>query len=108
MDFGSRNALSDRVFGARATCPNCKNQFTYRAGAELARKNGIYDNVAVCGGCGHVYTCVLIPGRLTLQNDVTERYAAVQAKAVQREENAEETEKRSGEKRGFFRRIFGK
>ena len=108
MDLGSRNALTDRVFGAKATCPKCKNQFTYRAGAELARRNGIYDNVAVCGGCGHVYTCVLIPGSLTLQNDVTERYAPVPVKTLRREEAEEKTETQSGKKRGFFARIFAK
>lgn len=108
MDFGSRNALTDRLFGSKATCPCCGNQFTFRAGAELVREKGIHDNVVACGGCRHVYTCSLIPGRLTLLDDVTERYPGMLVKADREEQPEKEPETQPVKRRGFFSGIFGK
>ena len=106
MDIGNRNALSDRLFTAKAACPNCGDRIIYQAGAELARKHGIYDNVVVCYKCRHVYTCTLIPGRLVLQDDVTERYPGVQAAGTEGTET--DTEELPAKKGGFFSRIFGR
>ncbi len=106
MYFGNGNVLTDRLFGAKATCPRCRNHLTFRAGAELAQENDIHDNVVVCGGCWHVYTCTLIPGSLMLQDDVTERYPGVLSKAAQaiRPEAGKQPEK----KRGLWARLFGR
>ena len=109
MDIGNRNAFTERLFTAKATCPNCKDRIIYRSGVELARKCGIYDNVVVCYSCRHVYTCTLIPGSLMLQDDVTARYPGVAAGMDRQNETAgEKTEKPPKEKSGFFSRIFGK
>ena len=108
MSIGNENALSYRLFGARTACPKCRNRMDYGAGAELARQYGIYDNVVVCGGCRHVYTYVLIPGSLTLQDDVTERYPGVRAEALRKEQEEEKAGNRTGKKRGMLSVIFGK
>ena len=99
--YGNQGSiLTDRFFGAKAKCPVCGNRLTYRAGAELAREKGIYDDVLVCGGCMHVYTCVLIPGRLELQDDVTARYPGAGVPS-----RREEAEKPGGRKGLFSKRI---
>lgn len=108
MRLGSGNIINDRLFGATAKCPVCRNRLTFQAGAELAKENGIHDNVVICGGCRHVFACVLLPGSLTLTDDVTERYPGARAKAV-REESAETKEgNQPAKKKGFLSGLFGK
>ena len=108
MDIRNENALTVRLFSARAACPKCRNRIDYRSGADLARESGIHDNVVICPRCRHVYTCVLIPGSLTLQDDVTEGYPGVSAEAARREQAAAEADDRGGKKRGFFAGLFRK
>ncbi len=108
MYTGNGNPLTDRLFNAKATCPGCGNQLTFRAGADQARENGIYDNVVVCGGCLHAYTCVLIPGRLTLQDDITGRYPGIRARTVRENRTADGQPVKAGKNSGFFSKLFGK
>ncbi len=108
MDIRNENALTVRLFSARAACPKCRNRIDYRSGADLARESGIHDNVVICPRCRHVYTCVLIPGSLTLQDDVTERYPGASAEAARREQGTAEADDGGGKKRGFFAGLFRK
>ena len=108
MRIGGGSIFTDRLFGAKATCPVCRNQLTFQAGAELAKENGIYDNVVMCGRCCHVYACMLIPGNLALTDDVTERYPGALTKAVRIGHTGAETEAKPGKKKGFLSGLFRK
>ena len=80
MYFGSGHALSEKMFGAKTVCRNCKKRIHFSDAERLARESGITDNVIMCAGCRHVYTYMLIPGNLALDMDVTERYSGIRTR----------------------------
>ena len=110
MYYGSGHAFLDKTFSAKADCPNCGSRMIFKGAETLARENGITDNVVMCGSCRHVYTYVLIPGRLTLDVDVTGRYPRVQMGEQAKDVSGaqpEAAEARPRKKPGFLAKLFG-
>ena len=116
MDYGSGQAVSNKMFGTKARCPNCRSRLTYKGGETLAQECGITDHVLVCGSCYHVFTFFLVPGILTLDTDVTERYPSAMMKARARsapdaaggEGQEQKPEDRTAPKRGWLSGLFGR
>ncbi|MDR2680606.1 MAG: hypothetical protein LBC47_07345 [Tannerella sp.] len=53
----------------------CGNPIVFEKGVRLARENGIGDNVVMCGKCRSVWAVHLVPGRMTLTENVTGNYS---------------------------------
>ena len=127
------NSFMEMLLGAKAACLNCGNMLTFESAGNLAKENGIKDNVLMCDKCRHIFTCTLVPGRLTLDSDVTARYAEAAGGEAAPEKAAEEVKEAVKEevkaeakpepkpepehkpireeyepKKGFFARLFGK
>ena len=64
---------------AKGKCPKCGKDLTFKTAAGLAKENNISENVVMCGGCNRVFEINLVPGRMTLTNDVTAKYPQVKA-----------------------------
>ena len=106
MYFGNDHAYSFKMFGAKTKCRNCKTTLYYKDAQRLAEESGIFDNVVMCFHCRHVYSYVLIPGSLTLDMDVTERYPGVQAAAPSPEPSEAVPEAPAPKKHGLLAKIF--
>ena len=87
------NSFMEMLLGAKADCLNCGNTLTFESAGNLAKENGIKDNVLMCDKCRHIFSCTLVPGRLTLDSDVTDKYAGT-AVGETAEEKAVEEEKK--------------
>lgn len=77
---------------SKGKCPKCGRQLTFKSAAGLAKSHDIQENVVMCDGCNHVFEVNLVPGRMTLTNDVTAKYPQIKPQG-------------SG---GLFRKLFGK
>jgi len=75
--FGSGNSFGDMLMQSKGVCSNCMKDLTFGDAAQLARKHGISDNVVMCKGCNHVFEVNLVPGSMTLTQDVTFRYPQI-------------------------------
>ena len=119
------NSFMDMLLGAKANCLNCGNTLTFESAGNLAKANGIKDNVLMCEKCRHIFACTLVPGRLTLDSDVTAKYAeaagggtvlekAAEAvkeevkEAVRAEAKPEPRQEEPAPKKGFLAKLFGK
>ncbi len=123
------NSFMEMLLGAKANCLNCGNPLTFESAGNLAKANGIKDNVLMCDKCRHIFACTLVPGRLTLDSDVTAKYAeaaggeAAPEKAVEAvkeevkeavrseakpEPKPEPRQEGPAPKKGFFAKLFGK
>ena len=92
MIIGNGNSFRDMLMNSPGTCPKCNASLTFGKAAQLAKSKGIQDNVVMCDKCNRVFTVNLVPGRMTLANDVTEKYPQIKPK-------------KSG---GLFDKLFGK
>ena len=77
--IGNGDQLAEMLMQTKGVCPNCKTELTFEDAHNLARSHGIEDNVVMCKGCSHVFEINLVPGRMTLTEDVTARYPQIQA-----------------------------
>lgn len=80
-------------------CRKCKEEFNFQTGADECRAAGITDNLMMCPKCHHVFKFELVPGKLTLTEDVTNQYP-------QAEEAARASE--ASQHQSFFKKLFGK
>ena len=120
MYVGSGDAIINMLMGAKANCLNCGKEMVFKEAGTRAKDLGITDNVLMCGHCGHLFTCTLVPGKLTLNSDVTSQYPQAKAAAKPAEKPAAkpapEPERRPepkpaekpDPKKGFFAKLFGK
>lgn len=74
IGFMHGNVLGEMLIRQSADCLNCGKRFSFEDGANCARKSDIKDNVVECPHCGHVFTMLIVPGRMTLTEDVTAKY----------------------------------
>lgn len=91
MFVGNGDNIMGMLMNSPGTCPKCGKGLTFNDAAQLAKSNGIQDNVVMCKGCNHVFEVNLVPGCMTLTQDVTEKYPQIKPK-------------KSG---GFFGKLFG-
>ena len=80
MFIGDGDALGEMLIASEANCLECGKKIIFEDGANLARENGIDDNVVVCNTCLSVFTVILAPGRMTLEENVTNRYGSLEKK----------------------------
>lgn len=50
------DAISDKLMKVQGSCPNCGTILTFRESAQLAKQNGITEDVVMCYKCHKVYT----------------------------------------------------
>lgn len=83
------------IFGmlqeSKGVCPKCGRTLTFKTAADLAKSHGISENVVMCDGCNRVFEIELVPGRMTLKNDVTSNYPQLKPA-----------------RKGLFSKLFGK
>ena len=92
MIIGNGSSFRDMLMKSPGTCPHCGADLSFGDAAQLAKSHGIRDNVVMCGKCSRVFEVNLIPGRMTLTNDVTEKSPQIKPK-------------KPG---GLFGRLFGR
>lgn len=127
MNVINGNDFINILMKSPGICPNCGKQLIFEDAAQLAKSHDIQENVVMCDGCNRVFEIDMVPGRMTLKKDVTDRYPQVQPKAAPKPASAPEVKpapapapapkpapappsadkpkKKSG---GFFSRLFGK
>jgi uncharacterized Zn finger protein len=76
------NDLGEMLMKVKGTCPKCGAIMSFEEAANLAKKNGISDNVVMCEQCRSVYTIDLTPRALSFIADVTQRYTHLQKTAA--------------------------
>ena len=74
------NDFMDMLLNSRGTCLNCGEELVFEEATNLAKSHGIEENVVMCKNCNHVFEVNLIPGRMTLTQDVTEKYPQINTK----------------------------
>ncbi len=77
---------------AKGKCPKCGKELTFKSAANLAKSHDISENVVMCDSCNRVFEVNLVPGRMTLTNDVTSKYPQV----------------KPGKSGGLFSKLFKK
>lgn len=87
--FGNGDSFGKMLMNSKGTCPSCNTELTFEKSAQLAKSHGIDDNVVMCKKCSKVYEIHMVPGKMTLTNDVTSKYPQIKSK------------------KGFFSKIFG-
>ena len=92
------DSLAKMLMNVQASCTTCGTKITFESGANLAKKYGVTDNVVMCPQCKSVFTVQLVPGRMTLTENVTEKYKETIEKAAA-------SSKAGG---GFFKNLFKK
>lgn len=80
MILGSGNAFGRMLMNAKGTCPNCNTELTFEMAAQFAKSHGIDNNVVMCTKCSKVYETYMVPGKMTLTNDVTSKYPQIKSK----------------------------
>lgn len=85
------NDFMDMLMKSPGTCPNCGTALIFEDAAQLAKSHGITDNVVMCKGCNRVFQINMVPGRMTLTNDVTANYPQLQPAAPGAEPKPEPT-----------------
>ena len=68
------DALGEMLMNQQANCTVCGTAIKFESGVGLARKFGITDNVVMCPKCKSVFTVHIVPGRMTLTEDVSSKY----------------------------------
>jgi hypothetical protein len=67
--------LARRLLATSATCRACGSGITVEAGQGLAIDRGIQrSDIIICPKCSRAYTMRLVPGSLTLLDDVTDSF----------------------------------
>ena len=74
MGIFDGDSFAEMLVSQKANCTKCGVEITFEAGANLAKSKGIKDNVVMCKKCKSVFTVHLVPGGMTLTQDVTDRY----------------------------------
>ena len=92
MMFGNGDAFGEMLIRSKGICLNCRQELTFEDATHLARKHGIRENVVMCKGCHHIFEVNIVPGRMTLTQDVTTRYPQITP----------------GKQGGLFSKLFGK
>jgi len=73
---GGGDALADMLMNQQANCEKCGAVIKFESGAGLAKECGITDNVVMCAKCKSVFNVELVPGKMTLTQNVSDRYKA--------------------------------
>lgn len=74
MGLGFGDSLAEMLMKQKACCLKCNEEITFEDGANYAKDKGINDNVVMCKKCNSIFEVQLVPGRMTLTNDVTMKY----------------------------------
>ena len=74
------NDFMDMLLNSKSNCLSCNEEMTFESSSQLAKSHGIKDNVVMCKNCHHIFEVNLIPGRMTLAKDVTEKYPQINTK----------------------------
>ena len=77
MIIQNGNNFRDMLMNSPGACPSCNAQLAFGKAAQLAKTFNIQDNVVMCNQCHRVFEVNLVPGRMTLTNDVTAKYPQV-------------------------------
>ena len=85
MFIGNGDDLAKMLLSQQANCIKCGQPIVFERGCNLAKECGIEENVVMCGQCYSVFTVHLVPGRMTLQRDVTGTYKDLTAKKTEEE-----------------------
>lgn len=93
MFIGNGDDFGNMLMNSKGTCPSCGENMTFGKSAQLAKSHGISEQVVMCPKCNRIFEIHLVPGKMSLTNDVTAKYPNVKSK---------------NEKGGFFSRLFGK
>jgi len=76
MGIFDEKTLMRSLLSASANCRTCGTSISAEKGQRGAQDRGIKaSNVVVCPQCSTIFTMGLAPGRLTLLEDVTKKYA---------------------------------
>ncbi|MFH2107471.1 MAG: hypothetical protein ABII93_02275 [Chrysiogenia bacterium] len=68
-------SLAQSLLATAANCRKCGSSISCEKGQGGAQERGIKEsNVVVCPKCSAIFTIRLVPGSLTLLEDVTEKY----------------------------------
>lgn len=81
MIIGNGNAFGEMLMKSKGACPHCGAELTFGTAAQLARSKDINDNVVMCGKCHRVFEIILVPGKMTLTNEVTANYPQIKPKS---------------------------
>jgi NAD-dependent SIR2 family protein deacetylase len=68
------DSLGNMLLNQEAKCLKCGKSIVFEKGVNLARKNGIGDNVVMCSKCRSVWNVYLVPGKMMLTENVTDKY----------------------------------
>lgn len=76
------DAFAEMLCQTKADCLNCRKSFSFEEASVLSQNNGIKNSeILICPQCHHVFKSLLVPGRLTLLEDVTDDYPQIKASA---------------------------
>ena len=103
---GDGDGLANMLLNQQANCTNCGAAIKFESGANLAKKHGLTDNVVMCAKCNSVFTVQLVPGRMTLTQNVSDRYA-INIKNV-KTPSGSKTDDGTKPSGGFFKKLFKK
>ena len=74
------DAFAEMLCQTKANCLNCGKTFTFEEASVLSKNNGITNSdILMCPACHHVFKSLLVPGMLTLNEDITDDYPQIQA-----------------------------
>lgn len=82
MFVGNPKDIMDKLMNSPGICPECGQALTFSSAAQLAKSHGIQDNVVMCQKCNHAFEVNLVPGCMTLMQDVTAKYPQITAAAA--------------------------
>ena len=103
---GDGDGLANMLLNQQASCTKCGAAIKFESGANLAKEYGINDNVVMCSKCKSVFTVQLVPGRMTLTQNVSDRYASlIKSTKASSGSKTDDGAKPSG---GFFKKLFEK
>jgi ribosomal protein L24E len=68
------DSLGDMLMHQEAGCLKCGSEIAFGSGAKFARSKGINENVVMCSKCKSVFRVHIVPGHMSLTEDVTRTY----------------------------------
>jgi hypothetical protein len=68
------DSLGDMLMNQKAGCLKCGSEIAFGSGAKLAMSKGINENVVMCSKCKSVFRVYIVPGHMSLTEDVTRTY----------------------------------
>lgn len=74
IGIGFGDDIAKMLLNQKAACLKCNNIISFEEGGMYAKEKGIKDNVIMCNKCNSVFEVNLVPGRMTLTRDVTNKY----------------------------------